>query len=148
MSKITDNFEKILREKNLPLTKKEIENGQVLYNGAFRVTKSKRLPFGIVFDGRDNPTVDFQIIYNRLAYIQSFEQKAEVMELLNELNEMKSGYYRFCVRGDGEIYMRLLARTSEDVRSAYEMMVMGGNIARALLPEIEKITGTPDSNNA
>lgn len=142
MSKITDRFEALLKEKKMPLTKKEIQNGQLLFNGAFRVTKNKRLPFGIVFDAKDNETVDYQIIYNRIAYIHDFDKKNEVMELLNELNEMKAGYYRFCVRGDGEIYMRLLARTSEDIRPAYEMMVMGGSIARALLPEIEKAVGS------
>lgn len=144
MSKITERFEELLKEKKMPLTKKEIQNGQLLYNGAFRVTKSKRLPFGIVFDSKDNPTVDYQIIYNRLTYIKDFNRKADVMELLNELNEMKAGYYRFCVRGDGEIYMRLLARTSEDIRPVYEMLVMGGSIARSLLPEIEKAVGNTE----
>ena len=37
--------------------------------------------------------------------------------------------------------MRLLARTTEEVQPVYEMMVMGGNIAKALLPEIEKLVG-------
>ena len=98
--------------------------------------------FGVVFDNKqDTETIDYQIVYHRVAYARNFEQKLEVLELLNELNEMKSGYYRFCLAGDGEIYMRLLARTTEEVQPVYEMMVMGGNIAKALLPEIEKLVG-------
>lgn len=141
LSKIIENFEQLIKEKEMPLSKKEIKNGQILFNGAFRVKKNLRLPFGVVFDNKESETVDYQIVYHRVAYVRDFSKKTEVMELLNELNEMKSGYYRFCLAGDGEIYMRLLARTSEDIRTAYEMMVMGGNIAKALLPEIEQATG-------
>lgn len=126
----------------MPLSKREIKNNQILFNGAFRVKKNMRLPFGVVFDSKDSETVDYQIVYHRVAYVRDFSKKEEVMNLLNELNQMKSGYYRFCLAGDGEIFMRLLARTSEDVRPVYEMMVMGGNIAKALLPELEKATGT------
>jgi len=142
LSKIIDNFEQIIKEKQMPLSKKEIQNGQILFNGAFRVKKNMRLPFGVVFDNKDSETIDYQIVYHRVAYARDFNKKQEVMELLNELNEMKAGYYRFCLAGDGEIYMRLLARTGEDIRPVYEMMVMGGNIAKALLPEIEEVTGS------
>lgn len=141
MNIIIDNFEQMIKEKDMPLAKKEIQHGQILFNGAFRVKKNMRLPFGVVFDNKDSETVDYQIVYHRIAYLRDFSKKAETLEKLNELNEMKSGYYRFCLAGDGEIYMRLLARTDEHVRPVYEMMVMGGNIAKALLPEIEEITG-------
>lgn len=138
MSKIIDNFEQKLNERNLPMTKREIKNNQILFNGAFRISEDRTLPFGIVFDARDQETVDFQVLYNRVAYIENFDTKGRVLEFLNDLNEMRSGYYRFCVRDDGEIYLRLLAKTSQDIQAAYEMMVMGGSIARGLIPEIEE----------
>ncbi|WP_027107525.1 hypothetical protein [Lacticigenium naphthae] len=141
MTTITENFEKVLEEKKMPLKKQEIKNGQILFKGAFRIRKNLRLPFGIVFDTKDSATVDYQIVYHKLAYVKEYSKRSEVMDLINEFNEMKAGYYRLCIGGDGEIYMRLLARTGEDIRPVYEMMVMGGSIAKALLPEIEKITG-------
>ena len=147
MSKIIDNFEQLLKEKQMPLSKKEIKNGQILFNGAFRVKKNMRLPFGVVFDNKDSETIDYQIVYHRIAYVRDFSKKEAVMVLLNEINEMKSGYYRFCLAGDGEIYMRLLARTSEDIRGLYEMMVMGGNIAKALIPEIEEVNGPSEQKS-
>lgn len=142
MEKIIENFEAFIKEREMPLSKREIQNGQLLFNGAFRIRKNLSLPFGVVFDNKQNTkTIDYQVVYHRLAYVRDFDKKVEVLELLNELNEMKSGYYRFCLAGDGEIYMRLLARTTEDVQPVYEMMAMGGNIAKTLLPEIEKVVG-------
>lgn len=135
MNKITDQFEKILKEKQIPLAKRQLENGQVSYNGKFQLTKEKALPFGIVFDKEDDIS-DYQIVYHHLAFVSNFSKKAAVLELLNELNELQSGYYRICLGSDGEIYMRLLGRTSDIVQPLYEMLVTGSTIAKAVLPRI------------
>lgn len=135
MNKITDQFEKILKEKQIPLAKRQLENGQVSYNGKFQLTKEKALPFGIVFDKEDDIS-DYQIVYHHLAFVSNFSKKAAVLELLNELNELQSGYYRICLGSDGEIYMRLLGRTSDNVQPLYEMLVTGSTIAKAVLPRI------------
>lgn len=102
---------------------------------------SQALPFGIVFDNKEEGIIDFQIVYHKLAYVTNFDAKNQVLEILNELNEMKTGYYRVCLAGDGEIYMRLLSRTTEDVRAAYEMMIVGSTIAKSILPKIEEAVG-------
>ncbi|MCA9766341.1 MAG: hypothetical protein KC455_07980 [Carnobacterium sp.] len=138
MTKITDQFETILKEKQIPLAKREIENGQVSYNGKFQLTKEKALPFGIVFDKEDERS-DYQIVYHHLAFVSNFNKKVAVLELINELNELQSGYYRICLGSDGEIYMRLLGRTSTDVMPLYEMLVTGSTIAKAILPRIEEV---------
>ncbi|WP_414838489.1 hypothetical protein [Carnobacterium sp. TMP28] len=138
MTKITDQFETILKEKQIPLAKREIENGQVSYNGKFQLTKEKALPFGIVFDKEDERS-DYQIVYHHLAFVSNFSKKAAVLELINELNELQSGYYRICLGSDGEIYMRLLGRTSTDVMPLYEMLVTGSTIAKAILPRIAEV---------
>lgn len=135
MTKITDQFEKILKEKQIPLAKRQLENGQVSYNGKFQLTKEKALPFGIVFDKEDDIS-DYQIVYHHLAFVSNFSKKAAVLELLNELNELQSGYYRICLGSDGEIYMRLLGRTWDNVQPLYEMLVTGSTIAKAVLPRI------------
>ncbi|SEK34967.1 hypothetical protein SAMN04488700_1774 [Carnobacterium iners] len=138
MTKITDQFEAILKQKQIPLAKREIENGQVSYNGKFQLTNEKALPFGIVFDKEDERS-DYQIVYHHLAFVSNFSKKVTVLELINELNELQSGYYRICLGSDGEIYMRLLGRTSTDVMPLYEMLVTGSTIAKAILPRIEEV---------
>lgn len=140
MTKITEQFEAILREKQIPLAKRQIDNGQILYNGKFQITKQQALPFGIVFD-KEEGISDYQIVYHNLAFVTNFDKKAAVLELLNELNEMKSGYYRICLGADGEVYMRLLSRTSNDVVPLYEMLVTGSTIAKAVMPRIEETAG-------
>lgn len=138
LTKITDQFEKILKEKQIPLAKREIENGQVSYNGKFQLTKDKALPFGIVFD-KEDAISDYQIVYHHLAFVSNFSKKAAVLELINDLNELQSGYYRICLGSDGELYMRLLGRTTENVQPLYEMLVTGSTIAKAILPKIELV---------
>lgn len=145
MRTITENFETVLREKQISLSKRTLKNGQLLYNGVFQLQKSRGIPFGVVLDKAEGIS-DYQIVYHKLGYVTDFKQKAEVLELLNELNEMKTGYYRACLGGDGEIYLRLLAKTSNDIQPLYQMMVAGGAIARGLMPELEKIEGINTSN--
>lgn len=139
MTEMIENFEAVVKEKNIPLKKSELNNGQVLFNGNFRLTKTKVLPFGIVFDNKDAQSVDFQITYHKLAYVQDFSKKPAVLELLNELNQLKSGYYSVVLAGDGEVYLKLLSRTTNDILAAYEMMVFGSTIAKVVIKEIEKV---------
>jgi len=144
LTKITDQFETILKEKQIPLAKKEIENGQVTYNGKFQLTKDKALPFGIVFD-KENEISDYQIVYHHLAFVTNFGKKTAVLEVINELNELQAGYYRICLGSDGEIYMRLLGRTSANIQPLYEMLVTGSIIAKAILPRIEAVLDGTDT---
>ncbi|MFL2104181.1 hypothetical protein [Desemzia sp. FAM 23991] len=139
MTETIENFEALIKEKKIPLKRSELKNGQTLFNGNFRLTKTKVLPFGIVFDSKDAQSVDFQITYHKLAYVQDFSKKAAILELLNELNQVKAGYYSVILAGDGEVYLKLLSRTTNDVLAAYEMMVFGSTIAKVLIKEIEKI---------
>lgn len=139
MTTLTDNFEELLRSKKIPLKKNVIQKGQILYNGNFRLSETQSLPFGIVFDSKDNPVIDYQITYHRLAYVADYSKREAVLDLINELNQLKSGYYTVCLGGDGEIYLKLLGRTSDDILPVYEMMVFGSSIAKALLPEISQV---------
>jgi hypothetical protein len=144
LTKITDQFEMILKDKQIPLAKRQLENGQVSYNGKFQLAKEKALPFGIVFDKEDDIS-DYQIVYHHLAFVSNFNKKTAVLELLNELNELQSGYYRICLGSDGEIYMRLLGRTADNVQPLYEMLVTGSTIAKAILPRIEAVIDGTDA---
>lgn len=139
MTETIENFEALIKEKKIPLKKSELKNGQILFNGSFRLDKTKVLPFGIVFDNKDAQSVDFQITYHKLAYVQDFSKREAILELLNELNQVKAGYYSVILAGDGEIYLKQLSRTTSDVAAAYETMVFGSTIAKVLIKEIEKV---------
>lgn len=141
-SKLTqtiDHFEALVEEKKIPLKKSQLKNGQVLFNGSYRISQTRVLPFGIVFDNKENQTIDYQITYHKLAYVRDFSKKADILELLNELNQVKAGYYTAILGADGEIYLKQLGRTSTEVVTAYEILVFGSTIAKALIKEIEQI---------
>jgi hypothetical protein len=62
--------------------------------------------------------------------------------VINEINLKRAGYYTLILTGDGEIYLRLLSRTTEDPQLLYELMVFGSATARLVYPELEeKING-------
>lgn len=139
MSQIIENFRNMLKEQNMNLTEKELDNNQILFTGGFRIQKDKQIPFGVVFDASDQETIDYQVMYNRLGYLSNHDKKSELLNYFNEINQMKSGYYSFAVRADGEIYLRTLGRTGQDIQSAYEVMIYGGSIAQALIPELDDL---------
>lgn len=139
MNQIIENFRDILEDQNMNLTEKELQNNQVLFTGGFRLQENQQIPFGIVFDASDQETVDYQVMYNRIGYLNNRDKKPELLDYLNEINQMKAGYYSFTVRDDGEIYLRTLGRTGQDVKAAYEVMIYGGSIAQALMPELNEL---------
>lgn len=139
MNQIIENFRETLKEQNMNLTKEELKNNQVLFTGGFRLRENQQIPFGIVFDASDQETVDYQVMYNQIGYLDNRDKKSELLDYLNEINQMKAGYYSFTVRDDGEIYLRTLGRIGQDVKAAYEVMIYGGSIAQALVPELDEL---------
>lgn len=136
--KILEEIEKLFAEKKLPLKRQEIPNNQSLYQGTFQIAPGKRVPFGVVIVNGEE-MVDFQISFKRLAYLTNYADKDKVLELMNDLNNSKTFYYRVCLAGDGEIYLKAMGKTTEDVRPLYEQLVIGSNIAKLVVEEIEKI---------
>lgn len=61
------------------------------------------------------------------------------MELFNQLNEAETAYYRICLAGDGEVYLRLLTRTTNEVMPIYEMLITGSGIAQQIINKIEAL---------
>lgn len=62
--------------------------------------------------------------------------------MIVEIYLKRAGYYTLILTGDGEIYLRLLSRTTEDPQLLYELMVFGSATARLVYPELEeKING-------
>ena len=138
MPNITASFEGILREKQVPLAKSIDEQKQTFYSGSFQLTRTKTLPFHVAFQSADGIS-DVEIVYSKLAMISNYQKKAELLELFNQLNEAETAYYRICLAGDGEVYLRLLTRTTNEVMPIYEMLITGSGIAQQIINKIEAL---------
>ncbi|GAA0353495.1 hypothetical protein GCM10008932_03200 [Alkalibacterium iburiense] len=153
MSKITDNFRYLAQDRKIqfkerevkaPLRKKdgsEVEQKQLVFQTALRVNNEKAVACGVIIHDAESPRVNYQITYNKIGYVTDRNKMPEITTQLNDLNAMRSGYYRFVISGDGEIIMRHLGITGEDVGPMMDVFVYGGRILGTLLPELAKIEG-------
>lgn len=140
MSKIKEAFDKILAGKKIPANYKEIENGHHLYRLQFKASETKLLMVEIIIQESEDPYVDSQIIYRHVHLLNDYNKRGEALDLINELNEMKTGYYTLHLAMDGEIFLRNIIRVGEDVTPLYETVVYGARIARGLIPAlVEKL---------
>lgn len=140
MEAITNALEKMFKEKNMPIEKRELENNQHLYSGAYRLAEDHTIPFNIVVrDFKEGSDVtEYQISYRKISQVQDYNKTPQVLEVINDLNRTASGYYNLVLAGDGEIYLRLLSRTTTDVKILYELLVFGSATARVVYPKLEK----------
>ncbi|MCC5890262.1 MAG: hypothetical protein JJU01_06795 [Alkalibacterium sp.] len=153
MSQITDNFQHLAEEKKIQFKSKEIEapvrkkdgeevkQQQIVFQTALRINKDKAVACGVIIHDTDAQRVNYQITYNKIGYVTDRNKLPEIVTQMNEINAMRSGYYRFVISGDGEIIMRHLGITGDDVKPMMDVFVFGGRILNALLPELEKIEG-------
>lgn len=153
MSKITDNFQHLAEEKKIQFKSKEIEapirkkdgeeikQKQMIFQTALRLNESKAVACGVIIHDTDAQRVNYQITYNKIGYVTDRNKLPEIITQINEINAMRSGYYRLVISGDGEIIMRHLSITGEDVKPMMDVFIFGGRILRAVLPELEKIDG-------
>lgn len=139
---LKENFEAILKEKKLPASYQEIEDGHHLYRFQFRVTKELALVVEVIIQNTDKPSSDAQIIFRNIHTVMDYNKRGEALELINELNEMKTGYYSLFLAGDGEIFLRSLLRMTEEATPLYETIVFGSAIARNLKMELDNTLGT------
>ena len=141
MSQFKQSFETLLKEKNLPFNYKEIENGHHLYRFQFRVQKSRILIVEVIIQNTDNSYSDAQVIYRHIHMLSDYHKRADALELMNELNQMRTGYYSLYLGGDGEMFLRSLLRIGEDPQPLYETLVYGSSIARTLQPVLTETLG-------
>ena len=138
MTAIIEQIDQLFKEKGLPLERRQAPDGNHVYTGVFSKPDAKPISFNIVIQNAED-IADFQIVYGELAYATDYAKKPAVLEMLNELNMYKTGYYTAVLAGDGEIFVKCVSRVAkENVFPLYEMLVIGSNMSLALLPEIEK----------
>ena len=141
MSKITDNYEALVKEKKLPFSKEEIESGHHLYRVQFRISDQKLLVVELIIQESEDDYVDAQIIYRKLHMLNDRAKEEKALALMNELNEIKTGYYNVYLAGDGEVFLRTLMRTSADVNPLYQTLIVGSTIAKNVIEELETQLG-------
>lgn len=154
MSLITDNFKKVADEKNLKFNAKDIErtltdnkgeevpHKQVVLQTALQVSDDKVVPSAVVLhDTDDLEYINYQMTYNRIGLVTDRNKISEILEKINEINSLKSGYYHFIVNPDGELIMRHLGIMGADAVPAVSTFIHGGRILRSIMPELAELDG-------
>lgn len=141
MSKISENFEQLLNEKQIPFKHQTIEDGHHLYRVAFQIQKSRLINVEIIIQETEEAYADGQIIYRHVHQLDDRAKEGKALTLINDLNEMRTGYYNLYLAGDGELFLRNLMRVGSDVNPFYQTLVIGSGIIRAMLPDIESVLG-------
>ncbi|MGO4927385.1 hypothetical protein ACTQ5J_02130 [Fundicoccus sp. Sow4_F4] len=147
MSQFKQEFEALLNEKKLPSSYKEIENGHHLYRFQFRVTKETALIVEVIIQNTDKSYSDAQIIYRHIHMLRDYNARGKALEVINDLNEMKTGYYGLFLAGDGEVFLRSLLRIGTDPRPLYDTIVLGSAIAKGLQPQLVAELGESAKRN-
>lgn len=154
MSEITDNFLKEAERKKVKFNGKEMERKgkdrkgndvtttQLVLQTALQVTEEKVVPCAVVLhDTDDLEYVNYQMNYNRIGLVTDRTELPRILEKVNELNSMKSGYYHFVVKPDGELHMRHLGIVGKDPVPAVNVFIHGGNILRMVMNELKELDG-------
>lgn len=139
MSTMVENFEKILVEKNIPIDKIELSDTLVLYQWHQQLTSTQASRLEIIVPKQS--VGDVQITYRYVGQLNDYAKKNDMLEVVNELNEMQTGYYTLFLAGDGELYLKLLTRSNENMDQVYEMLITGMHTAIDILPRIESVAG-------
>lgn len=153
MSQITENFEKIVKERKIDFehqehrypTKnakgKKVEEVQQFYQTTLKISATEGVPCAIVIHDASMERVNYQITYNRIGQVTDRHKLPAILEKLNEFNSLKTGYYHFVISASGELSMRHLGMTGVDTRPLVDTFVAGGSILNLLLPDLRKLDG-------
>ncbi len=154
MSQLTDKFIQMAEAKNVKFNARDYErpvkdaqgndttHKQVILQTALQVDQDKVVPCAVVLHDDDNlEYINYQMNYNRVGLITDRNELPNILEKVNELNSMKSGYYHFVVNPDGELHMRHLGIMGDDVTPAITTFIHGGRILRLVMNELKELKG-------
>lgn len=154
MSAITDNFVQEAEKKNVMFNSRvmertmtdnqgnEVPHKQLILQTALQVDQEKVVPCAVVLhDTEDLDYVNYQMNYNRIGLVTDRNELPTILDKINELNAMKSGYYHFVVNPDGELHMRHLGILGMDATPALSTFIHGGRILRLIMPELQELAG-------
>lgn len=136
---LVEQFDKLFMEKEVPVDKQLVDGNLVLYKIDYALKPTHTLSVEMIFQ-TDADKTDIQITFRYVSFAKYYDKRAELLETINQLNEVKTGYFRLYLAGDGEVYLKTLIRAN-DVLPVYETLVQGPAIVRYVLPELEAING-------
>lgn len=120
----------------------EIPHKQLILQTALQVSEDKVVPCSVIIHDTDEMDyVNYQITYSRVGLVTDRLELPNILEALNELNSVKTGYYHFVVSPDGELQMRNLGILGADPVGTLTTFMHGGRILRAIMPELEELEG-------
>ncbi len=120
----------------------EIPHKQLILQTALQVSEDKVVPCSVIIHDTDKMDhVNYQITYSRVGLVTDRLQLPAILEKLNELNSVETGYYHFIVSPDGELQMRNLGILGADPVATLTVFMHGGRILRAIMPKLEEIEG-------
>lgn len=154
MSELTDKFIQEAERKNVKFNAREMErplkdkegnevaHKQVILQTALQVDQNKVVPCAVVLHDDDKlEYINYQMNYNRIGLVTDRNELPNILEKINELNGMKSGYYHFVVNPDGELHMRNLGIMGNDTTPAISTFIHGGRIVRLVMAELRELKG-------
>lgn len=154
MSQIIDNFLKEAENKRVKFNGKKMERPgknregeditttQNVLQTALQISEDKVVPCAVVIHDTDElEYVNYQMNYNRIGFVTDRNELPNILEKINELNAMKSGYYHFVVNPDGELHLRHLGIIGSDPIPAVNTFIHGGNILRMVMNELAELDG-------
>lgn len=154
MSVISDNFLKEAESKKVKFNGKIIEkpakdregndivSKQNVLQTALQISEDKVVPCAVVIHETDElEYVNYQMNYNRIGFVTDRNELPNILEKINELNAMRSGYYHFVVNPDGELHLRHLGIMGKDPIPAVNTFIHGGNILRLVMKELAELKG-------
>ena len=154
MSDLTDKFIQEAESKNVMFNAREyerpvkdpqgneIKHKQVILQTSLQVNDDKVVPCAVVLHDDENlEYINYQMNYNRIGLVTDRNELPNILEKINELNGMKSGYYHFVVNPEGEINMRHLGIMWDDPTPALSTFIHGGRILRLLMTELSELKG-------
>lgn len=158
MSLITRNFEEVAKERKIefehqenrhPLKNaegKEVVQVQQFYQTSLKIGETEAVPCAVIIHDAPMDRVNYQITYNHIGQVTDRNKLPAILEKLNDINSLKSGYFHFVISAAGELSMRHLGMTGEDVKPMMDTFIAGGRILNLLLPELRDISGLKIGN--
>lgn len=140
MDKINKEFQALLDKKHFKL-KTVDETERIIYQGRLDIGGNRILDFGASLTKSDILSIG-QIVYNNIGICQSPDQRADWLELINQINLEYGLYYYLGMENDGRIFLRHTGLVAQDILPFFNMMISGSEIASQILDRIEDKRGS------
>ncbi|MTB64773.1 hypothetical protein GGG87_07170 [Streptococcus sp. zg-86] len=133
-------FNAVLLEQSFPLKQERIANG-IIYKGKMDFGNCI-IPFAISLI-MENGYGIAQLVFHPIARCESEKERLKWLHFINDWNDAYGTGYYLCIAKNREVYMRYVLSVSEEtVNQIFQGILLGSNLAKQLVKEIEYQFGT------